>query len=350
MAASIVYNLSRARSISKLLNSTVPVLVPACSLNKGIKARTRSYKENENKKVWTPKARKVVLEEKKQDTEFLSRVPDDTVYFLDFFPETEFSLKDAIKLQLDYADPMILNNIEGVVYLDVICNMKTKKQTKFISEFSERLFLPHSFEVECPRRCLVFCKTEEDMSTAQKLGAVYVGDESLLQRLDRKKGDLTRNDFDLVLCIPEMQEALFPLRNHVLKGIYPSAETFTLGTDIEQMMLKQKDCISYTCKKEGPTGRIQIPIGKLSMGIEKIVDNFDYFFTSLLQHPKAAQVKPGENFVTSARLLVPPCAEQLKLKDEELQRFVTSTSNKRKSQKDTQKEEEEQEDMLEEIK
>ncbi|XP_062603769.1 uncharacterized protein LOC134265561 [Saccostrea cucullata] len=345
MAASIVHSLSRARSISKLLNSTVPVLVPACSLNKGIKPRTRSYKENESKKVWTPKARKVILEEKKQDTEFLSRVPDDSVYLMDFFPETEFSLKDAIKLQLDYADPMILNNMEGVVYLDVICNMKTKKQTKFISEFSERLFLPHSFEVDSPRRCIVFCKTEEDMSAAQKSGAVYFGDESLIQRLDRKKGDLTRNDFDIVLCIPEMQEALFPLRNHVLKGIYPSAETFTLGTDIEQMMLKQKDSVSYTCKKEGPTGRIQIPIGKLSLGIEKIVENFDYFFTSLLQHPKAAQVKPGENFVTSARLLVPPCAEQLKLKDEELRRFVTS--KKQKSKKDTQREEEDLEDLIE---
>lgn len=39
------------------------------------------------------------------------------------------------------------------------CNLfKSFFQTKFISEFTERLFFPNPFEVELPRRCLVICK------------------------------------------------------------------------------------------------------------------------------------------------------------------------------------------------
>lgn len=46
----------------------------------------------------------------------------------------------------------------------------------------------------------------------------------------------------------------------------------------------------------------------------------------------------AENFVTSARLLVPPCPEQLKLKDDELRRI--ETPNKKKApQKDSSLEE-----------
>lgn len=31
------------------------------------------------------------------------------------------------------------------------------------------------------------------------------------------------------------------------------------------MMLKQKESVSFTCKKEGSLGRIQIPIGQVSV-------------------------------------------------------------------------------------
>lgn len=43
-------------------------------------------------------------------------------------------------------------------------------------------------------------------------------------QLDRKKGDITANDYDIVLCTNEMQDALFNYRN-LLKNNYPSEET-----------------------------------------------------------------------------------------------------------------------------
>lgn len=58
----------------------------------------------------------------------MSRVPEDSIYLMELFPESEFSLQDAIKLQKDYADPFIMNNMDGVIYLDILCNMRTKKQ------------------------------------------------------------------------------------------------------------------------------------------------------------------------------------------------------------------------------
>ena len=47
-----------------------------------------------------------------------------------------------------------------------------------------------------------------------------------------------------------------------------------------------------------------------------------------------------ENFVTSARLLVPPCPEQLKIRDEELRRIVTPENMTQKPQKDTEEDRE----------
>lgn len=326
--------LSRLRGISNFLTATTPMLVPAMMIRK-----VKVYKDSgkEQKRVWAPRVKKTIFEEKKQDADFLSRVPEDSVYLMELFPESEFSIQDAIKLQKDYADPFIMNNMNGVIYLDILCNMRTKKQTKFISEFTEKLFFPHPFEVELPRRCLVICKTEEEALTALRLGAVFAGDETLAHRLDRKKGDITANDYDIVLCTNEMQEALFNYRS-LLKNKYPSEETFSLDNDVEKMMLKQKESVSFTCKKEGSLGRIQIPIGQLNLEIDQITENYDFFFSNLLKHPKVAQVRPGENFVTSARLLVPPCPEQLKLKDDELRRI--ETPNKKKApQKDSSSEE-----------
>lgn len=87
--------------------------------------------------------KKTIFEEKKEDSEFTMRVPDDSIYFMEFFPETEFSVEDAIKLQQDYADPMILNNTKGVVYLDILCNMKTKKQVDIQSQAISSQYLSH---------------------------------------------------------------------------------------------------------------------------------------------------------------------------------------------------------------
>lgn len=39
----------------------------------------------------------------------------------------------------------------------------------------------------------------------------------------------------------------------------------SLDNDVEKMMLKQKESVSFTCKKEGSLGRIQIPIGQVSV-------------------------------------------------------------------------------------
>lgn len=46
----------------------------------------------------------------------------------------------------------------------------------------------------------------------------------------------------------------------------------------------------------------------------------------------------AENFVTSARLLVPPCPEQLKLKDDELRRIDTPANKRKAPQKDSSSE------------
>ena len=38
------------------------------------------------------------------------------------------SIEEAITMHMEYADPSMLNNMEGYIYADLKCNMSTKKK------------------------------------------------------------------------------------------------------------------------------------------------------------------------------------------------------------------------------
>ena len=61
---------------------------------------------------------------------FLSRVPVDDVWIRAHYPRPQFSLEESLVRHKEFADPSMLDNMEGLVYADMELNMKTAKKVK----------------------------------------------------------------------------------------------------------------------------------------------------------------------------------------------------------------------------
>lgn len=70
--------------------------------------------------------KKVTL--KKESPEFLARKPSDNIWIRSFYPQQSNTLEAAVTKHQEYADPMMLNNMDGLIYADMQLDMKTKKK------------------------------------------------------------------------------------------------------------------------------------------------------------------------------------------------------------------------------
>ena len=59
---------------------------------------------------------------------FLSRVPVDDVWIRAHYPRPQLSLEESLVRHKEFADPSMLDNMEGFVYADIELNMKTNKK------------------------------------------------------------------------------------------------------------------------------------------------------------------------------------------------------------------------------
>lgn len=65
---------------------------------------------------------------RKESPEFLARKPSDNIWIRSFYPQQSNTLEAAVTKHKEYADPMMLNNMDGLIYADMQLDMKTKKK------------------------------------------------------------------------------------------------------------------------------------------------------------------------------------------------------------------------------
>lgn len=63
---------------------------------------------------------------------WLSRVPVDDVWIRSYYPQIKLSIEECIIRHKEYADPTMLDNLEGFIYADMELDMKTTKKVKNI--------------------------------------------------------------------------------------------------------------------------------------------------------------------------------------------------------------------------
>ena len=126
-------------------------------------------------------------------------------------------------------------------------------------------------------RTLVFAKGDK-AAAATAAGADYVGAEDLVQKIT------TENwfDYDVVIATPDMMGVIGRL-GKVLgpKGLMPSPKAGTVTMDVSKAVTEAKaGKIEYRLDK---TNIIHCPIGKVSFGKDKLVENFDALMGAIVK-------------------------------------------------------------------
>jgi len=157
------------------------------------------------------------------------------------------------------------------------------------------IVLPHGTGKS--RRVLVFCK-EERVQEALDAGADFAGGQDLVDRIQKENFF----DYDVVVATPDMMSIVGRL-GKVLgpKGLMPTPKAGTVTPNIAQAISEIKaGKIEYRLDK---TNIIHCPIGKVSFGTEKLVDNYQTLLDAVNKaKPAAAKGQYIRSCVTASTM------------------------------------------------
>jgi len=157
------------------------------------------------------------------------------------------------------------------------------------------IVLPHGTGKS--RKVLVFCK-EERVQEAIDAGADYAGGQDMVDKIQKENWF----DYDVVVATPDMMGIVGRL-GKVLgpKGLMPTPKAGTVTPNIEQAIQEIKaGKIEYRLDK---TNIIHCPIGKVSFGAEKLVDNFTALLDAVIKaKPAVAKGQYIRSCVTASTM------------------------------------------------
>jgi large subunit ribosomal protein L1 len=131
-------------------------------------------------------------------------------------------------------------------------------------------------------RILVFAKGDK-AKEAEEAGADYVGAEEYTTKIQKENWF----DFDVVVATPDMMGVVGRL-GRVLgpKGLMPNPKAGTVTMDVKKAVNDLKaGKIEYRLDK---TNIIHCPIGKVSFGTEKLLENYMTLYDAVLKAKPAA--------------------------------------------------------------
>ncbi len=134
--------------------------------------------------------------------------------------------------------------------------------------------LPHGIGKEV--RVLVFAKGEKE-NEAKEAGADFVGNDELIEKI---QGGWF--DFDKVVATPDMMGAVGKIGRALgPRGLMPNAKTGTVTFDVGKAVKELKaGKIDFRVEK---AGIVHAPMGKVSFGVEKIVQNLSAFIDTIIR-------------------------------------------------------------------
>ena len=157
------------------------------------------------------------------------------------------------------------------------------------------IVLPHG--TGKTRRVLVFCK-EERVQEAKDAGADFAGGQDMVERIQKENFF----DYDVVVATPDMMGIVGRL-GKILgpKGLMPTPKAGTVTPNIAQAISEIKaGKIEYRLDK---TNIIHCPIGKVSFGTEKLVDNYSTLLGAVIKaKPAAAKGQYIRSCVTASTM------------------------------------------------
>jgi large subunit ribosomal protein L1 len=159
------------------------------------------------------------------------------------------------------------------------------------------IVLPHG--IGKTKRVLVFAKGEKEKE-AEAAGAEFVGGQELADKIKNENWF----DFDVVVATPDMMGTVGKL-GKILgpKGLMPNPKSGTVTMDLERAIKEIKaGKVEYRLDK---TNIIHCPLGKVSFGKEKLLDNFNALMDAVVKARPAAAKGQYLRSVTIATTMGP---------------------------------------------
>ncbi|MCD6320545.1 MAG: 50S ribosomal protein L1 [Candidatus Desulfofervidaceae bacterium] len=182
-------------------------------------------------------------------------------------PGKAYPVEEALKLALETATAKFDETVEVAVNLGV----DPRHADQMVRG---AVVLPHGTGKKV--RILVFAQGEKEKE-AQAAGADYVGGEELIKKIEA--GWL---DFDKVVATPDMMSKVAKI-GRILgpRGLMPSTKTGTVTFDVTKAIEELKGGkIEFKVDKGGV---VHAPIGKVSFGYEKLLDNFKTLLETIIR-------------------------------------------------------------------
>ena len=186
---------------------------------------------------------------------------------------TLYDTADAMKLVVETATAKFDETVELHVKLGVDSRHADQ-------QVRGAIVLPHG--TGKTQRVLVFAKAAK-ADEARAAGADFVGDMDLVEKIQKENWF----DFDVVVATPDMMGVVGRL-GKVLgpKGLMPSPKAGTVTPDVAKAVKEVKaGKIEYRLDK---TNIIHCPIGKVSFGAEKLVENYSALMGAIVKAKPAA--------------------------------------------------------------
>ena len=131
-------------------------------------------------------------------------------------------------------------------------------------------------------RVLVLAKGEK-IKEAEAAGADYAGGEELVEKIQNENWF----EFDVIIATPDMMGVVGKI-GRVLgpKGLMPNPKSGTVTFDVGQAVKETKaGKVEYRVDK---AAIINVPIGKVSFGVEKLAENFKTIADAIIKAQPAA--------------------------------------------------------------
>jgi len=179
-----------------------------------------------------------------------------------------YTFEEAIRLALETATAKFDETVEVAVNLGV----DPRHADQMVRG---SVVLPHG--TGKPVKVLVFAKGDK-AKEALEAGADYVGDEDLIKKVQEEEW----LDFDKVIATPDLMPQVSKL-GKILgpRGLMPSAKTGTVTFDVAKAVRDIK--AGKVDFKVDRGGVVHAPIGKVSFGEKKLLENLAAFMDALIK-------------------------------------------------------------------
>jgi len=181
--------------------------------------------------------------------------------------EKKYTVEEALKLCAELGFAKFDESVDVSVNLGVDAKQSDQQVRSAVS-------MPHG--VGKGTRVIAFAKGEK-AAEAEKAGADFVGAEDLVQKIN--EGWL---DFDKAVATPDMMVAISKVAKILgPRGLMPNPKLGTVTPDIAKAVREQKaGKVEFRTEK---SGIVHCLIGKKSFGAQKLKDNFETFFGTLMR-------------------------------------------------------------------